>query len=355
MSCGTGSSGAGHEACPAIDECRITLNALIRVERGVDLRLSIRKNKVTRRRELVVTLRRGEHEAHKCIRWIESRPHATLLACSCEYVAGARRVRLRYDVEGLTSLRGYLKRAQLSNEVTTNMLVSLAEALTCCRTAHMTYAYLLFDASHVFVGATGVLHFVFVPLDIQAAATRDTPLSLLEVLSTSLARTTKDPNLAGRARRLYDFVRSEEGAFSLNALHSFVREECKVDVRADGSRVLCSHGRSGRKILRRMATGDEYELEEGESMRLGRGGASDLRIQGNPRISRTHAGVDVKKNGIEIWDLGSKNGVVVDGRKLLPGERTFVPWGESFYLDDERMMALGPSVQAVSGTGLPGS
>lgn len=304
------------------------------------MRLRIRKNKVTRRRELVVTLRRGEHAVHKCICWIESRPHTTLLACSCEYIEGARRVRLRYDVEGLTSLRGYLRRAQLSNKVITNMLVSLAEALTCCRAARMTYAYLLFDASHVFVGATGILHFVFVPLDIQTAATKDTPLSLLEVISTSLARTTKDPNLAGCARRLCDFVRSEEGVFSLNAWHSFVWDECQADVRAHGSRVLCSHVCTGHKILRRLATGDEYELEEGESMCLGRGGASDLQIQGNPHISRMHAGVETKENGIELWDLGSKNGVVANGRKLLPGERAFVPWGESFYLDDERMMVL---------------
>ncbi len=340
MSRGAGPSGTGHETCLVVDGHRITLNAPIRVEGEVDLRLSLRKNRVTRRRELVVTLRRGEHAVHKCICWIESRPHATLLACSCEYGDGLGRVRLRYDVEGLTSLKGYLRRARLSNKVITNMLVSIAEALTCCRAARMAYACLLFDVSHVFVGATGILHFVFVPLDIQTAGARDTPLSLLEAISTSLARTTKDPNLAGLARRLCDFVRSEEGVFSLNAWHSFVREECQADVRADGSRVLCSYDRSGCKILRRVATGDEYELEEGESIRLGRAGASDLPIQGNPRISRMHAGVDVKKNGIELWDLGSKNGVVANGRRLLPGERVFVPWGESFFLDDERMMVM---------------
>lgn len=48
---------------------------------------------------------------------------------------------------------------------------------------------------------------------------------------------------------------------------------------------------------------------------IGRGSAVDLKID-DPGISRNHAEINYLGNGVEVRDLGSTNGVIVDGRRV---------------------------------------
>ncbi len=48
---------------------------------------------------------------------------------------------------------------------------------------------------------------------------------------------------------------------------------------------------------------------------IGRGSTVDLKID-DPGISRTHAEIVFRGTGVEIADLGSTNGVIVDGRRV---------------------------------------
>lgn len=48
---------------------------------------------------------------------------------------------------------------------------------------------------------------------------------------------------------------------------------------------------------------------------LGRGTASDVRID-EPRLSRSHARFVLEANDLRVEDLGSRNGVLVDGRRI---------------------------------------
>jgi two-component system, NtrC family, response regulator AtoC len=59
-------------------------------------------------------------------------------------------------------------------------------------------------------------------------------------------------------------------------------------------------------------------LEEGRPVVLGRAGGSDVTID-DASVSRQHARVRASTAHLEVTDLGSKNGVVVGGRKIASG------------------------------------
>lgn len=57
-----------------------------------------------------------------------------------------------------------------------------------------------------------------------------------------------------------------------------------------------------------------WVLPQGASV-LGRGSASDVRID-DPRLSRSHARFTVVGHAVQVEELGSRNGVLVDGRRI---------------------------------------
>jgi DNA segregation ATPase FtsK/SpoIIIE, S-DNA-T family len=74
--------------------------------------------------------------------------------------------------------------------------------------------------------------------------------------------------------------------------------------------------------------GRVHELSEGAYV-LGRGGAADLVLE-HEDVSRRHARIDVGSDGITVSDLGSKNGVLVDGAPIsIP---TLLSHGQTFCL-----------------------
>ena len=68
---------------------------------------------------------------------------------------------------------------------------------------------------------------------------------------------------------------------------------------------------------------------------IGRGSAVDLKID-DPGISRNHAEISFLGNGVEVRDLGSTNGVIVDGRRV-----------DAAFLRDGSTIRLGNTTIAV--------
>lgn len=52
---------------------------------------------------------------------------------------------------------------------------------------------------------------------------------------------------------------------------------------------------------------------------IGRGEGADVRVRSS-EVSRRHVRVDLRDDGIFVVDLGSKNGVYVDGQRVPAGE-----------------------------------
>jgi len=65
--------------------------------------------------------------------------------------------------------------------------------------------------------------------------------------------------------------------------------------------------------------GDQsFELPEGRSLVVGRGLTSDIAIY-DPTISRRHAELTVRPDGVEVKDLGSSNGTCINGAHVTTG------------------------------------
>ncbi len=190
------------------------------------MKLSFVRRRRTHARQLVVSLKRSEVLSTRKLRWHMMHAHQNLLTCDCD----ARRRRLSYDVEGLTSLRGYLKRSKVSHAAIVRMLVSMTQVEAWCMAGGNGCYQLLFDPSYVFVGTTWELHFAFLPVDEDASLIGNTPLVLLRWLSDDKVLQCSSPEATELARRLADFVDAQDGVFSLNALRTFVREECGEEI-----------------------------------------------------------------------------------------------------------------------------
>ena len=63
-----------------------------------------------------------------------------------------------------------------------------------------------------------------------------------------------------------------------------------------------------------------HVLRLGDSCSIGRGREATLRVE-DERVSRNHLSVTLLPAGLEVADLGSRNGTRVNGRSLAPGER----------------------------------
>ena len=68
---------------------------------------------------------------------------------------------------------------------------------------------------------------------------------------------------------------------------------------------------------------------------IGRSSACDVQVLGNLGISRMHASVVCGDRGVEIFDLGSENGVVLRSGLLPVNDHAMVAVGERFMLADE--------------------
>ena len=87
----------------------------------------------------------------------------------------------------------------------------------------------------------------------------------------------------------------------------------------------------GALVLRVEGSGKTLVLDDGAAGRLilGRGPAAALVLEGDARISRRHAAIDLVGDVVRIVDLGSTNGVLVDGvrvfdAQLRGGERVVI-------------------------------
>jgi type III secretion system YscD/HrpQ family protein len=75
------------------------------------------------------------------------------------------------------------------------------------------------------------------------------------------------------------------------------------------------------KVISGPNAGAEIGIEKGKSYTLGKDSSSDIVFQ-DMSVSRTHAQIDVSSDGvIEIQDLGSKNGTLVNGVPVLEKQK----------------------------------
>ncbi len=88
-------------------------------------------------------------------------------------------------------------------------------------------------------------------------------------------------------------------------------------------------------------TGQEYELRQ-EITRIGRSSSSDIVLQ-DPYASRHHAEIRRIDDAYQVHDLGSKNGVYVNGQRVPSGSTAWLEDGSEVQFASTRFRFLDPS------------
>jgi len=92
----------------------------------------------------------------------------------------------------------------------------------------------------------------------------------------------------------------------------------KLD-RADiGGGVFLTRYRVSLMVVEGRATGSEYTLE-GASCTIGRGPGVDIALA-DESMSRQHAALEVARDGFKVRDLGSTNGLIVNGSPVTAAD-----------------------------------
>jgi pSer/pThr/pTyr-binding forkhead associated (FHA) protein len=88
-------------------------------------------------------------------------------------------------------------------------------------------------------------------------------------------------------------------------------------------------------------SGRVHQIPYGEHF-LGRSGDVSV-VLDHPDVSRRHARLEVGPDGVIVYDLGSKNGIVVDGERIVAP--VSLGHGQIFCLGDLRLAVSHPAWQ----------
>ena len=202
------------------------------------MKLRFSLNTSTRHRELLVYSQKNEVLNPKQAAWISSRPHAVFLPATCQLLGETEKSLISYDVNGLVSMRKFVKRHVITGPEYISMLTDLACVYGCCTFGpdrQFWQRSLLFDSKHVFINANAQLRFVFMPLDGIPFTLDSSPLILLRLLSDTKKLKFATPNDVALAQSLASFALNERDTFSFNAYRGFLRRECGIEINPDGT------------------------------------------------------------------------------------------------------------------------
>lgn len=394
------------------------------------------RNTKTDRRELVMAVQRGERLDEKRAKVLAADPSTLLLPF--EYEISRVGVFLRYDVEGLWSLKTFLAKRQLGVDELLGLFQATLGVLDICAEQRLKSEGLYFDPEFVFVNAQCCPHFVLLTLEEMPLQERNSPLALLKALSDVNRLHFSSPDAEGIARRLAAYIVEQGGVFSANTFRRFLEGEEQAlglgeaedemagavpAAQAGSTWATAGTGTTGSAAndgslfwnplmglsdesepavavapaaasvpvsapspaatpavvatsvsapaaearvelggqtpqaetvvvpvgggttvapqvsqtawLVRVATGEQYPLQLGIQLKLGRGSGCDIRLLGNPRLSRVHAAIRCDGMQVQVTDLGAANGVWVNGARLGVNQVMTTSVGQAFRLANE--------------------
>lgn len=102
-----------------------------------------------------------------------------------------------------------------------------------------------------------------------------------------------------------------------------------------GAAVFLAKHRVTLVVLDGGAAGTEYELDRARTI-IGRGPAVDIAID-DPTMSRQHAALEIATDGVHARDLGSTNGVRVNGERVAAAS---LAHGDCLELGGQRLRLL---------------
>lgn len=281
-------------------------------------------------RILEVRLHGRESVSASLLDWLQKSSNSLLVPLIQPIDSMSLRV-LRYDVSGLDTLYGILRKQGITGSELCPMLCDLIAALDV-RTEHASRPIeLLFEPKHVFVNDASRLRFVCLPLDASLHKVDRGPLALLSALSNQRTSLLQDPNDVAAHERLARFLKVQDGVLSSRELQAFVQKEYERPM-------ACTDATDVNRgpVLRALDYSLSFPLEYGRVYLVGRDGRCDIRLDGWQRISRMHARLCCDRSGAYVVDEGSTNGVYVEGKRVASHCEERLAFSQVFSLSDVR-------------------
>lgn len=190
------------------------------------MKMKFARNAKSDRRELVVAVQRGEALDEKRAKVLAQDTSALLLPFSFENTRMG--TMLRYDVEGLWSLRTFLAKRPMGVEELMGLLRAVDGVLEICTEKRLRQEGLFFDPEYVFVNAQCCPHFALIPLEEMPFQERNSPLALLKALGGADRLQFATPDAEGLSKRIATFVVDQGGVFSANTFRRLLENEAQA-------------------------------------------------------------------------------------------------------------------------------
>ena len=187
------------------------------------MRFKVVVSRKSQRRELQITLQRGEALDTQRAAWLIDERSQLFLEFGYDQQWGG--AVLRYDVEGLGSLKTYLGRHELSYAELCGLLKGVEQVLAVCTERRYAPEALLFDPQYVFVNRLCMPRFACVPLVNREIEANNNPLTLLRALGSPSHLIYADDQAEALSRRLKAYVLDQNGMFSANGFRRFLAHE----------------------------------------------------------------------------------------------------------------------------------
>lgn len=292
------------------------------------MKIRMRRHKGSGMRELYVVTRRHERVYAARILRLATADSPYLVPLSHEPVTRRGKTTLRFDITGLTSARRRTKGRDVSVTRVMRLCMSLCDVLTWCVRAGLPATALLFDARYVFVDDAGGLKVVYVPTDGRDEDPSQSVLGLLASWDEVARKHAAGPEQTWLADQLHAFVLDADGVFSLNRFRTFVA----------GMRQRAGDGEVGWQLVHE-ASGTRFEVPDDRRCVIGRAATCDLHVHW-PKVSRSHAVVWCAHGCVSVMDLGSRNGTLVQGRRIEARVPARLRDGEALTLANETLRVV---------------
>ena len=236
-----------------------------------------------------------------------------------------------------------------------SMLVSFLDLARTCEAQNLSLQRVSFKAGHIFYDPSLYsLRFLYLPVRGQTGSL-SSPLEALEHLAKG-AKITNEPTRTLASQVLDYALRSL--LFSWTNYEGFLRTQGVLEVRDHGNLASSFVGaeasrpgdrrdqygfdfmgaqaciltpRPGAPCLVRLEDSALWPLKEGSTV-IGAAAGCTLRLQGLKGLSRRHAALQLTAQGCQLMDLGSTNGVRLNGQRIPAGVPVTVQEGDRIQL-----------------------
>ncbi len=201
------------------------------------------------RTELVVTPQRRELLDIPSAEWLRDTDCELLIPVDFDYaLTRAKKVVLRYDILGLTTLRKRLRQPWDKDDYY-RMLVGIEGAALACSTCAYPLERMLFDTDHIYLTERGEPRFIYLPLEgMIYDSTINTPLAALLDLSDLKRMKFLDADSRSIAAHLDQFIMTKD-VFSLNKYRRFLDTEFPWRVQGGAGATGQSTGRTENEMV----------------------------------------------------------------------------------------------------------